>query len=384
VWGGAGALSVVAFGPWRIDTGGLRLSASDTDKPLMILAVAGLAAIVISRTALDAVRRRSVAGFYLGASIVMWMFALGPTVMLNGVPRAVPGPFRLLFLLPGGGGVRVPGRFWLMSTLCLSIVAGLAASRLLARRRPRAAMLTAVLALGLISDGWTTIPAAPVPAPFPDEAALRGQTVLALPVGEFQDFGPQFRAVVGGWRSVNGYSGYEPRFYEAVRQGTRFEVEGLFAPFRARGDLIVIVNTDHPRLVSMVERQHGAVCIADKKGTRQYRLPRQEMPAPATRTPRCSASRRPPHRAPRLKRPSTAIPTRVGCAVPRMGGSGSWPTSAQPPDACPPSATRWASRTASFRARLVGRDVARWRDVGAGAGPATSSPRRSKARWRTR
>jgi len=282
--GAAGALSVVAFGPWRIDTGGLRLSASDTDKPLMILAVAGFAAIAVSRTVLDAVRRRSVAGFYLCAAIVMWTLALGPTVMLNGVPRAVPGPFRLLFLLPGGGGVRAPGRFWLMSTLCLSIVAGLAASQLLARRRHGAAAgLTAVLAIGLLSDGWSTIPAAPAPTAFPDEAALRGQTVLRLPVGNLQDFGPQYRAVVGGWRSVNGYSGYEPRYYEAIRQGARFEVDGLFEPFRARGDLLVVVDTDQSRLLSLVERQPGAVCTADAKGTRQYRLPRQPMSAPADR-----------------------------------------------------------------------------------------------------
>jgi hypothetical protein len=104
---------------------------------------------------------------------------------------------------------------------------------------------------------------------------LRGQTVLALPVGNFQDFGPQYRAIVGGWRSVNGYSGYEPKHYEAVRQGARFEVGGLFEPFRARGDLFVVVKTDQPRLMALVERQPGAERIADQQGVREYRLPRQ-------------------------------------------------------------------------------------------------------------
>jgi hypothetical protein len=198
-----------------------------------------------------------------------------------GVVRPVPGPFRLLFLLPGGGGVRVPARFWLMSTLCLSIVAGVAASRLLAGRRPRAALLlTAVLSMGLLSDGWATIPAVPAPAPFPDEAAMRGHTVLALPIGDFQDVGPQFRAVVGGWRSVNGYSGYEPRHYEALRQAARFEADGFFEPFRARGDLFVLVNVDQPRLTALVERQPGAMFTAEGPGVRQYRLPRLAPPAP--------------------------------------------------------------------------------------------------------
>src|SRR6185436_8653973 len=154
--------------------------------------------------------------------------------------------------------------------------------QLLARRRHGAAvLLTALLAIGLLSDGWSTIPAAPAPAAFPDEAALRGQTVLALPIGNFQDFGPQYRAIVGGWRSVNGYSGYEPKHYEAVRQGARFEVDGVFAPFRARGDLFVVVNTDQPRLMALVERQPGAVCIAERRGTREYRLPGRARPAAA-------------------------------------------------------------------------------------------------------
>jgi hypothetical protein len=273
--GAAGVLSVVMFGPWRLDAGGVRLSASDVDKPLLLFTLAGVAALVLSRTALAMVRRRSTAGFYLCAAFVMWVLALGPTIVLMGVPRAVPGPFGLLFLLPGGGGLRAPARFWLMATLCLSIVAGLGACQLLGRRRPRAALaLSALLAIGLLSDGWSTIPAAPAPSVFPDERTLRGQTVLALPVGDFQDIGPQFRAVVGGWRSVNGYSGYEPKHYEAVRQGARLEHDGLFEPFRARGDLFVVVNTDQPRLIALVERQPGAVCIAERQGTREYRLPR--------------------------------------------------------------------------------------------------------------
>jgi len=276
VVGAAGVLSVAVLGPWRVEAAGLRLSASDLDKPLLLLALAGVAAIVLSRTAMTTLRQRSVAGFYLCAACVMWVLALGPTVIFMGVPRAVPGPFRFLFLLPGGGGLRAPARFWLMATLCLSIVAGLAASALLARRRPRAALgLSALLAIGLLSDGWSTITAAPAPGVFPDEGALRAQTVMALPIGNFQDFGPQFRAVVGGWRSVNGYSGYEPKHYEAVRQGARFELDGVFEPFRARGDLFVVVNTDQPRLIALVERQPGAVCIADRQGTRQYRLPRR-------------------------------------------------------------------------------------------------------------
>jgi hypothetical protein len=280
--GAAGALSVVLFGPWRLNLAGLRISASDVDRPVVILAVAGVVALALSRTALDAVHRQSVVGFYLCAAIVMWLFALGPTVMFRGVPRAVPGLFQLLFLLPGGGGVRAPARFWIMATLCLAIVAGFAASQLLARRRRRAALpLAALLAIGLVFDGWSTITAAPVPKALPDEAILRGHTVMVLPIGNLQDFGPQYRAVVGGFRSVNGYSGYEPKYYEGVRQGVRFEVNDVFEPYRAVDDLFVVVNLDQPRLMSLVERQTGAVVVAEGNGARQYRLPRRPAPAHA-------------------------------------------------------------------------------------------------------
>jgi hypothetical protein len=279
--GALGALSVALFGPWRGVLAGIRISASDVDKPLLMLIVAGAMAALLSPAALDAVRRRSVAGFYLFGAFAMWLMALGPTVVFMGVPRPVPGPFRLLFLLPGGGGVRAPGRFWLMATLCLAIVTAVAARRLLADRRPwPAAILTAVLSIGLVSDGWGTIPAAPAPAALPDEASLRDQMVLVLPVGYITDLAPQFRAVVGGWRSVNGYSGYEAKHYEAVRQGARFEADSLFEPFRARGDLYVVVSTDEPRLVSLVERQPGSVCVAANRAMRQYRSPRRRPAAP--------------------------------------------------------------------------------------------------------
>ena len=274
------AISVVTLGPWRLQLGPLRASASSIDKPLLVLIVTAVLALVLSRHTIDAVRRSSTIGFYLFGALVMWVMALGPTVTLMGVQRAMPGPFGLLLLLPGGSGLRVPSRFWLMTTLCLSVVAGLTVSQLLARRRPRTAALWAVLLVaGVLSDGWAPIPAVPVPRHFPDEAALRGRTVLWLPVGQLDDFWPQYLAVVGGWHSVNGYSGWEPRYYEALRQGARFELDGLFDPFLARGDLFVVVGSDTPRLRDLVERQPGVQRIAERNGVLEYRLPRRPRPA---------------------------------------------------------------------------------------------------------
>jgi hypothetical protein len=149
--------------------------------------------------------------------------------------------------------------------------------------------VTALLALGLLSDGWTTIAAAPAPERYPDETALRGGAVLALPAGNFQDFAPQYLAVVGGWHSINGYSGYEPRYYEGVRQGSRFESDGLFEPFRSRADLFVVVGRGQVRLRDLVERQPGVQLMGDRDGLRQYRLPRRD-----TRSPEIAGARRLP------------------------------------------------------------------------------------------
>ena len=66
--GAAGVLSVLMVGPWRLDLAGLRLSASDVDKPLLLFTLAGVAGLLLSRTALAMVRQRSTAGFYLCAA----------------------------------------------------------------------------------------------------------------------------------------------------------------------------------------------------------------------------------------------------------------------------------------------------------------------------
>ena len=215
-----------------------------------------------------AARQQSVAGFYLLAALRDVAAGARPHGDVHGRPaRACPGRSSCCSCCPGGDGLRAPAPVLADGDAVPRGRGGARRERVAGAPQPARghARSPLVLAAGLLSDGWATIPAAPAPAAFPDPVALRGQTVLQLPVGNLQDFAPQFLAVAGGWRSVNGYSGYEPRFYEAVRQGARFEVDGLFQPFRARGDLFVVVNADQPRLRALVERQPGAVCIGDRQ-----------------------------------------------------------------------------------------------------------------------
>ena len=276
-------LSVILAGPWQIEAGFVRLSASDIDKPLLIALATAVTALLL-RLATDARRRSaSIGSFYLFAAIATWALALGPALILMGEDSARPGPFALLQLLPGVSGLRVPARFWLMTLLCLAVVAGLVLADVLARARPHLRRaLVGIAAVTLLADGWIVrIPAGAAPLPVPDEAALRNAVVLQLPIDPIPDMATTWRAVTGGWSTVNGYSGYQPNYYPALMLAAKGGDEGMFGPFRRDRDLHVVVPDDRPALKALVERQPGVMPTARGYGSTQYRLPRMpEEPAP--------------------------------------------------------------------------------------------------------
>ncbi len=169
-----------------------------------------------------------------------------------------------------------------MTTLCLAVVAGfVVASLLQGRSRIVTVVLLVVMSTGVLADGWVDrIASIPLPQAVPDAALLRGEVVLSLPAGDVRDVVPQYQAILGGWRSVNGYSGYGPSYYQAVQYGVRAELDELFEPFRAAQDLHVLVSADAPRLRALVERQPGVVMTAHTRTRLQYRLPRRPVESP--------------------------------------------------------------------------------------------------------
>ena len=203
----------------------------------------------------------------------MWWCALGPDPKVGGEPSEVPGPFALLMQLPGFNSLRVPGRFWLMGTLSMSmVVAYVVAALIHARQAVASGLIAAALSLAVLSDGWEAhMPTALVPPGPPNPALLRGQVVLYLPAGNIADVFPTYYGVEYGWRSVNGYSGFEPNHYDGVRQASKFEFDGLFAAFTESADLHVVVAADAPRMREIVERQPGVRTTGRSATATQYR-----------------------------------------------------------------------------------------------------------------
>jgi hypothetical protein len=96
----------------------------------------------------------------------------------------------------------------------------------------------------------------------------------------FRDIQSVFRAVDGGWRSVNGYSGWGPSYYQPLIGAGRAEADDMITPFRQYADLHVVVSRDAPRLRAVAERQPGAKQIASDSSMLVYLLPQREVQAP--------------------------------------------------------------------------------------------------------
>jgi hypothetical protein len=268
--------SVLIGGPWRIEWGWIRASAGSLYKPVLVLLLALAAALALSPGARASARRSSTTGFYLVAALLTWVMALGPTITLMGESVGMTGPFAWLMALPGASSMRVPARFWLLTALCLAVVAGLVVAETLARRS-RAVVAAWLVLLGAVvtADGWAPIRVEAAPPQAPDPAALRGQVVVELPLDRGGDIKAQWRAVVGGWRSVNGYSGFDPSYYIGVMGASRFAEDAVLTQFQRDSELHVVVRKGESQAIALVERQPGVVKTAENEWALQYRLPRR-------------------------------------------------------------------------------------------------------------
>ena len=224
----------------------------------------GFAIVILAIIGVVGTRRR-VVWFYACAAIVMWAFALGPE----------RGPYWLLVKVPGAQAIRVPARAWIVGMLCLAVCAGFGAAWLTARRRT--AWVASVLSALIVAEVWFKAAVVTVPVPIP-YVLPAGAMVLDLPLAlGYEDADPQYRAVMGDYRVINGYSGYLPQHVGDLRHALADHRAEALRPFRALADLYVIVRADlvERPLAMWIEGQPGIQHVLDIESWKIYRLPYQ-------------------------------------------------------------------------------------------------------------
>jgi hypothetical protein len=281
----AWAAAVTAWtGPWRVTAGGLTLSLKALHKPLAVALYALLATVGSSPALRNAWRRGSIPVFYGLAAVASAILALGPTPHAASVPFWDKPPYALLIELPGFASVRSPARVAMFFAFSLICAALLGLGRLTAGSRFRRSWI-ALVAAGILWDGWIRpLPLAEAPVAFdlpreaPDAAA-----VLELPVGGERDTHAMYRGTRHGQPVVNGYSGFDPAHYIALRQGLERGEPEVLSVLRRHAPLLVLLDPrarSAPDLRSLVRAEGGRELPERSGGREAYLLTRAEADSP--------------------------------------------------------------------------------------------------------
>jgi hypothetical protein len=241
--------SAVVVGPWRLEPFGMRLlSVANPIKPLTFSLVLALVLALTSPGLRRAYLTRSVIGFYAVAGFVMWLLCLGPAPTLMGHPVMYRGPYALLMYLPGFNSLRVPARFWMTVTVCLAVIGAMVFARLTEKLGRMRLAAVAVVAFGVLADSWmSAMPLAETPKPF---AALTcgGMAtgpIVELPLGyTYPDVAAMYRQMTHGRPLVNGYSGYFPPHYAALRFGLMLRDHDVLTALAGRGVTDIVVDRE--------------------------------------------------------------------------------------------------------------------------------------------
>ena len=230
-------------------------------------------------------RRHSPFAFYLIAAVVLGVLALGPNPTLLGYNFMAYAPYEGLLLLPGYESFRVPARFWMLVTICLSTLAGLAFARLVPATSRRQRLAFGLVTVGVLVDAWVVFPT--VTAPTRSDTLDRAEgTVLELPLGNRnRDVAAMLRSVNHGQALVNGYSGYRPPHYPALAYGLERGDDEVLRVLSAYGVRFVRIDRDYdgaPRYERYVAAYSGARLVAGDAGGVLYEMTSSAtMPEPA-------------------------------------------------------------------------------------------------------
>ncbi|MGE0703889.1 MAG: discoidin domain-containing protein [Vicinamibacterales bacterium] len=195
-------------------------------------------------------------------AVVAFALSLGPVPQYRGQPILSVGPYRLLMMVPGLDGLRVPARFAMIVYLAASVLAGVAVARFLSQRsRLVTVAVTLLLSLAIFAEGLRATPVRvlserqePLDQPAYEWMATRPHGgLLELPlVGREPQHSLffQYRTLQHGKPIVNGFSGYLSPLFEWLRgPGTPIydgtQTRDFFRGLRQIGVRYVAV---HPKL----------------------------------------------------------------------------------------------------------------------------------------
>ena len=118
------------------------------------LAVLAVALVLIPRfRRFTATLLGSTGGFVLLSWLLALVLAAGPEIFVNGKSIGT-GPYQwLIDYVPAFDGLRVPSRYFMIASMFLATLAGVAVAAVARRSRPAAIILSALLVLGIIAEG---------------------------------------------------------------------------------------------------------------------------------------------------------------------------------------------------------------------------------------
>ena len=266
--------------------------------PMLLLAAASLLAWRAKGTGL-----RWAIVFFAAIGVLGWWLSLGPVPRLDGVAVGLPGLYGLLVdYVPGYSGLRVAGRFAVLLTAALSVLAGIGAAQL-ARRG--AWVGTAVAAAGVAAHltlqwmGPLTLdgelraagvqptpaylrPATSVPDIYRFVAATEPSAVVVeFPFGDpGYELRYMFFGLAHGRPLLNGYSGVFPQTYRDRVARLVNPLADADAAWTALAPATHVVvhgrawDDDRGSAIGAWLAGRGAWLIAERDGAKLWHLPR--------------------------------------------------------------------------------------------------------------
>jgi hypothetical protein len=268
---------------------GLKVSATDLERPLLIMIILGGFKLLIERAIQGRFRTlglfftSSIPRFYFWVLLLSFVFSLGPIIHSHGQAIFQYGPYGFLHqYFPGFEGLRAPSRFVIMVVFSLCVLAGFGLNTMLAKiKRAKAKVLITVIASLLILFEYASVPIKMAPIPTGKNIPLvyqwlskqKGEfPILELPLPNIPE--EVWRETIRVYYStyhwkklVNGYSGYFPPDYDFLYQkGIKgFPSEDSVGLLQKLGIKYLIIhfdeyeNQDQERIKGLLKNYQGPI-----------------------------------------------------------------------------------------------------------------------------